>query len=108
MENRRRHDRVSFEGDVAMFWAWGEAIGRLRNVSESGALVALDVRIPPEQGTAVDVEFALPGLPSRVRRGALVRWSMRDSSVVVGLEFDRGLDEEALQALYALARKETG
>lgn len=108
MENRRRHDRVSYEGDVAMYWAWGEAIGRLRNLSESGALVALDVRTPPEQGTAVDVEFGLPGLSARVRRGAVVRWALRDTGVVVGLEFDRGLDDEALEALFALDRQETG
>jgi hypothetical protein len=89
-----------------MFWAWGEGLGQIRNLSSGGAMAFVEGLRAPEQGTKVDLSFALPGLVQQIHRSAVVRWAVRDQGVLLGLEFDRALDQEAIEALQVASRLE--
>lgn len=104
--SRRRAARAAYITPVRVEFAGGAQDGRTEDLSEGGALVMLPESL--EDGTQVQVRFALPMTGELLKAAALVRWSKRRDSAArmpcaIGLEFS-GIDVRSRDAIAQFVR----
>lgn len=104
--SRRRAMRAPYITPVRVEFAGGSHDGRTEDLSAGGALVMLPDVL--DNGTQVQVRFALPMTGELLKAAAVVRWSRRRevaarAPCAVGLEFS-GLDARSREAIATFVR----
>jgi len=110
VDERRKQERIKVVLRATVFWGWGEALGETRDVSATGALLRLEGPVCPEPGTALELHLRVPGSAGLVRCAAVVRWTMRQTPPLVGVELGVPLSEVVLDAIaeHAQGPRRTG
>ncbi len=105
MNAQRKHERYTYELDVAVVFEDGETHNaKIVNFSLGGAFI--DVSPPPGFGSKIKLLIDLPGVPEQSEIPCFVRWIKEGEGVGVQFEYTRPIEVWALSKLFRKIRDE--
>jgi hypothetical protein len=99
---RRAHDRMDFDGEVAVTCGDRSLDALSKDIAAGGMRIVFGEGPQLAVGDRIHVRFHLPGLPAPTEAKAIVRWLAGPNGVAVGIQFAEGLRAREVWAINQL------